>query len=1613
MIFTDRIRKNKKYASVIILLTAAILCTSCTNIVNGIGEAVKPESIKSKVDGEQSGELPDFDPKKREDTQHREKKEIDYSVDRFNVEGTNAFYILPGIENIPDAMAVFEVLDYNSLGEFVYYYVTPCYSSPEEFMEFVQNNRTGTVKDTSGVEVPKGRREDYEYDAGVLMSYNPDTGAYRIMYANAFKIDKEKEFDPAKEGRPYLYKSKEGEDKTGRIYTSERLLGCKVSGREEYFLMDQGSLSGVLYDSRGNANWTMTYRTSVRNEMEIRRRDFAHDKDHGNRKIMNAAITGVAMTRSHESYLGATFFMGDYEKEDDLDEDDLQISKTMLIYRLDLNRAEGGVPFVSVNLNSDVQKEKWLSLDRKFFTSEDELKEAEGYSLVKLKNGMYGDGYKDAFSAFTAADSDDRSMAFQVQIPNFYDLNGSWYDDKFTEDLVFGIYDNCGRNVPYTSIWSGRKLQGFFEQFTKKASKVSKDDLPSKVEDLNYQLSRMEKRISQMILSDALSRRMKSENMTGASVEELEAYFENKGFLPKPGAYEEKSNLNESPEGFYGDIDNVRDTIKNQFTGGAEVKQYDHRIPEVSIISDHIISVVSQNGIYSNYVAPVDYFPEGENDWEDGIFVKGLRMAPLSYTDPMERTVYVFDTAEADRQINEIGEAAGLSESQMKAVEELKLLLRTSASDWGNTKLAWLINEVIKNPGGLIETVSGDAGRARDEGRISQEEYEKLLELVNSIRNDEEKNAVHETFERARQDAKNRHDEGGLSDEEYERVLDTLNRAEQEKLGLDDDDWQTFQSLNDISLIIADAKRAIASGGDGGKMDTVDRIESLSGEIPEDIREGMLYLCAGFKTLLQKAEACPLSYEVIFPDGAGTIATSKGRTETVGGSLDTTTDGIVVAAESEGKQYSGNTFLLGFESANTMDFFNEFVCGKPLDLATMDYNDGKAITTVVAICTDKGVRFFRKENKTEERELSNKKLKKMFGEENANLICGVDKIDRFIHNEYVDYNDKATLVNTYSPLNFDARGNEAYEAIKGDKNTSLPSEVSEKDFTGFLTYKMLLTSSGYTRDVENRLTEAIDESLKEIGARENSTDGEEANPDKDNNERYTGHLSSADNICMIDKNKALICSVGNGTKILDLDHGTVADDLEGAYFRAFQVGSKKTYKLLGFEDKENAYLDVDLPLAKVITVEYDNAQIDRTEIEAFKKMLLQYAKDYLYREYRTELNESGEIVIKEKTDQEKQESQDAGRIFDPASKDFEEPLLELEKKYGIDKTTDEIREYTLMLRDRVAGVAPAITRLYELAGATKLAADSAKRNTGYWRNLESRMTMAVELSALKDILIEIRMSDDVLPSLDAVQAQKYRSYKKVLDLAKEHTSISAGDIFGKKGLSGNDADSDEERLRQQYRNDVIKDIISDFGQDYVSKAAGSDEVPSDEEIEKQFNDQLNNLLNRVNPDNFVLDDEKTVDEFADVINHGRERLTGKRFEEFSEGLKDDLASINSVWLLEELVIRKKVQNKGAYSEYQDWLNEYDEKVKEAELKGLNLSLPGTDKEKGNDQEKKKGLSGDERIRYLRTSPAYKAIIGDIKQDPEVKDFLAKRKETWDDYCTYVVKKAGLGTDEEQ
>ena len=243
-----------------------------------------------------------------------------------------------------------------------------------------------------------------------------------------------------------------------------------------------------------------------------------------------------------------------------------------------------------------------------------------------------------------------------------------------------------------------------------------------------------------------------------------------------------------------------------------------------------------------------------------------------------------------------------------------------------------------------------------------------------------------------------------------------------------------------------------------------------------------------------------------------------------------------------------------------------------------------------------------------------------------------------------------------------------------------------------------------------------------------------------------------------------------------------------------------------------------------------------------------------------------------------------------------------------------------------------------------LTSKNDKREEPYWKNLESRMTLALEQSDLEDIMIEIRMHDEVLPSLkDKEQAEKYREYKKLLDFIDRNEN--AAEIFKDDGLP-----EDEELTEaEKYRQDVLDDIKNDYfmqkfpdemipdldkgmdEKDSTGVLHGETVMEAQARREKAYEAYIQSLLHQVNPDSFVTQRDDLVDEFVDTINHGPQVWSGAVLSEEKTLFHDKIKGIDSVWLMEELIIREKIRSIPSYQKHESWYADYSRRISAGEL----------------------------------------------------------------------------------
>lgn len=380
----------------VILAAACVFFTGCNSIIyNGDFrfQSFEPETVPPVYD-ELKEEL------EEEDT---------IAYEKYQIEGTQAFYILPGHDNYPDEIIDFQVLDYTEDGTFIYSYLTPCEINNEI------SALGGTPKE--GI-APESREfftvgKDAKYNALVLMSYNPETREYKVFYSRLAERDKTKEA---------VNKKAAGQDDVGELRASAEnssiMCGRLVKSNEYYIFHEQ---TAYVFNQKGEELSRTDYSVIISQEAERLKEKAVKELesklgDKAKELAKDAAVTvsDVVMDGDYFVYIPITVELEAEEKLENI-EDDLNTVFMAVIagYNLEL---DGSIKFVAQNENWKKQIELWEDplIDSKaedhmdedgVFGGPGELEDfLKRYSMDRIKSGKAGyEGtaqFPDDFSAF-------------------------------------------------------------------------------------------------------------------------------------------------------------------------------------------------------------------------------------------------------------------------------------------------------------------------------------------------------------------------------------------------------------------------------------------------------------------------------------------------------------------------------------------------------------------------------------------------------------------------------------------------------------------------------------------------------------------------------------------------------------------------------------------------------------------------------------------------------------------------------------------------------------------------------------------------------------------------------------------------------------------------------------------------------------------------------------------------------------------------------------------------------------------------------------------------------------------------------------------------------------
>ena len=345
--------------------------------------------------------------------------------DKYDIGGTDAFYLLPGIENSPDYLQDFSCLNYTDDGYFIYYYCAPSYISIDEV-----NAYRGTEGVRKSFTYEEYDRTNSPCDAMIFMAYNPDTNKYKVLDAQGYsKATATSATDGrANTGVDFYLSENQG------FYMLSHAYGCKISGTGEFFVFDQKG-NARIYDKNLNLVSDANIGTAIMQKVkEIERAVKAENNGDKNISDLNSDATGDDESMSEgmeelEEATGESFESG-AGKVKDMSLNCLiksavmdgtgQIYLSMMLYTgespwssdLLLNRVcslvnieldENYVNFVATNVNAEAQQLYYENYAKYGVTMQDIRNGFRGVARSAQNNKIYS---KEAYDLFTPFNSE-------------------------------------------------------------------------------------------------------------------------------------------------------------------------------------------------------------------------------------------------------------------------------------------------------------------------------------------------------------------------------------------------------------------------------------------------------------------------------------------------------------------------------------------------------------------------------------------------------------------------------------------------------------------------------------------------------------------------------------------------------------------------------------------------------------------------------------------------------------------------------------------------------------------------------------------------------------------------------------------------------------------------------------------------------------------------------------------------------------------------------------------------------------------------------------------------------------------------------------------------------
>ncbi len=1588
-IWKDRARRAKKFLRSALLLVLCAVITGCQTIL-GDGEitvVTAPPLVTPRVvvvDSYGTGE-----------------------ATRFDIPGTDAFYLLDGIENHPDNLQDFNCLDYTKDGYFVYYYCAPAYISSEE---------------VNALKGKTGKRENDKYpvidksggalcDAMIVMAYNPQTKEYKVMDAQSYYGEGMHDEQRTKEMNTGVdfYASP-----TFHFNTLSHCYGCKLADAHRYYIFDQSGDATVYGEDLNELS-----RTSVGSLIEAKVGEMTNNVNKVRQDAYNAKKSG-AQTSSDLSDAGLDD--GGDEMDDALKEleevtgekydsgktsegtyqditlnclvksavmdganimyltlmmytgenpwiADIMLNRVVQIYSFDLSGNQ--IRFISSNEQEEKQENYLKDLYTGLIDTKDPDKSYEQeatLTLEKMKEGTTGQkgtisGLVDDFSSFNS------------DIANFNAAIAGYPDLKFNGGKGYrALADSVANNGSDTNLASMALSRWVVRDHSDHW--YTNENVLKRCLDRYASSGYTDQELDS--LYDFLSAAGVIRGMSGFDMlyfmRILPAKSEGRYLLDQ---FYSSDNLNakigdskaiEKVEKAWKSLpDRMRLTIFQSLLGFYN-KAASSYIKRANLYKDlnSFQSYLKNFGVYWLYGFNWSrYFNTSVKamTWDDYInFLKIMELLPA---------MHGYDKS-ARRNGTEIPLA------QNTGTEQALLLVHGTATDYTNMASVPHCG-VIYIPKGQnvwVEPYQWNSEVSVEvEFEIPNPNYveppispKKLLDPYMSDPAQFDLPTVESGMP-------------GVND-----VINPYNPSGSSSAGL---------SPSGAQIVYSSGTQAVGETGNSGTEKSGEtgnsgtekfggnnngNSKSKQSAVPKTIKEKR-------KVVLCKEKTFPISYRLCFPKNTTVQFVDMMNTE--GSSNSSVRTGAVLFSDTAEQKDDGTltyTANIVWQTENDVALKDSLIPGAAIDTGAFEYIDANNRRRMVMVMiTEEGVKFYPSYEKDGAEILSNEKGHAYYMT-NAELLSSTG---------FTPYTESGVQASVTTRLN----------------NAELPADKYKDKNEVTVTQEQLALSLNSSR---------------------------------------VGTIQAATSFTPISDSEVLISAYDTGLTMLRLnDAHDVLHLQSGSYYQSFPIAETGNYKVVGFDTEDYEYGSIDLARAKVYDFDVRNRR-QEIYLTALQNHLDQLAIDYVRRLNRTRvrIEQDAEGNITSQTPEVVQFSEDTSeealqekKLFEGDESTAMAELKAIEQAGAITHST-QAEEYLKKLRRRVTNQQTALKEVFELTKATKL---EGIKDDPYWVGLKERLQATTELGDLKDILVEIAISDEMIATLNEQDAATYEEFKKNLDYQKEQEERNT--TLAEEGVSA-------QKLTELLET---RKTAEDFKEDYDElnreKAAKGEEIPTDqpdelaatlntdiittkietkepvddranarslilEDIENNYFDAhpltpekiyapdgsyeegvtaeredaawdqyLSDLLYRVNPNNMSAARAVAAEEFAELtftaartMNAGV--MTDKQLtvsEETQEKMKnevlDGIDSCETLLDVELLFFRTQAENLGSpYNKYYEEITAVENKTYESDA---------------------------QKAKEVRVSPWYVTMRGYLLTDPTVETMLKSKGQTWEEYIQSV------------